>query len=77
MRAYIKVRQRAIPRASTAPIFQETFPGKKSGLPRKWFALIYILWQGGIQRFNGQVSNRNLCIDDWVDDETGVLGALS
>ena len=44
----VKVRQRAIPRASVPPVRQVALASEKAGFPRKRLALIYISGQGGI-----------------------------
>ena len=74
--ADVEIRQGRCPRASATPVQQEALPGQENGFPGQGFARIQSSGQGGIQRFDGGVADRDLGVNNRIDDQCRSLGAL-
>jgi hypothetical protein len=64
-----KIRERQGPRSAQTPIGQERLAGKEGGLIRNRLTIEHGSWQGFVEILDMTESNRNLGIDDRVDDK--------
>ena len=76
VRANIEIGQGRVSHSSTAAVPQKALPSQETGFPGKGFSLIQSRGQGGIQCLDSGVADRHLGVDDGIDDQVCVLGAL-
>ena len=70
----MKKSKRRLFRAAPAPIGQERLGGEKGGFVGYRFAVKRGFGQGGLERLEARIANRDLGINDRVDDETVAVG---
>src|ERR1700709_1918961 len=75
MCADIEIRQGRAARPSPAAILEKTLAGQEGSLPGQRVAPKRIRRKHFLELFNALEADRNLRVDDWIDDQHTALGA--